>query len=443
MLRLTNEKFSKLDVGTTVRVRIPDVDRARGSPQYGVLKHKYTRAQISPCKEKFLELDEAMKKIKDKEITLREAAGHGIAGHQGFNRCNCKTGCGTKKCACNAAEMLCSSKCHAYYIIANAKKKREKKRSKWIKNYFKTRNFGIINDLQLDGDFLFGNFTRMSKTIFFSLLKMIEPDIVKQNTKFREALPSNALEWKLISDNYNKRWNFPHCIGALDGKHVVIQKPENTVSEFYNYKGTNSIVLMAIADANYCFIYVDVGCQGRISDGGVFKNTSFSKKMEKNELSLPPREALPGRTMPVPYVLVADDAFSLSENIMKPYRTDLKNSFALLLSVFRVFHQPIEVKIEETVVNIVLSCVYLHNFLRIQSDSTNYYSTSGCFDSEDASTGEIIPGSWREIKAGDTGLRPLRVIPRRSSNSVQGLREEFKSYFTSDIGSVLFQNKYL
>lgn len=36
----------------------------------------------------------------------------------------------------------------AYYIIANAKNKREEKRSKWIKNYFKTRNFGIINDLQ-------------------------------------------------------------------------------------------------------------------------------------------------------------------------------------------------------------------------------------------------------------------------------------------------------
>jgi hypothetical protein len=78
--------------------------------EYGVLKYKYTRAQISLCKEKFLELDEAMKKIKDREITLREAAGHGIAGHQGFNRCNCKTGCGTKKCASNVVEMLCSSK---------------------------------------------------------------------------------------------------------------------------------------------------------------------------------------------------------------------------------------------------------------------------------------------------------------------------------------------
>ena len=57
------------------------------------------------------------KKNKDRKITLREA--YGIAGHQGFNRCNCKTGCETKKCACNAAEMLCSSKCHGYQNCTN------------------------------------------------------------------------------------------------------------------------------------------------------------------------------------------------------------------------------------------------------------------------------------------------------------------------------------
>jgi len=69
---------------------------------YGVLKHTYTRAPIFPCKENCINLDEAMKKIKDREITLREAADQGIADHRGINRCNCKTGCDTKQFAFNA-----------------------------------------------------------------------------------------------------------------------------------------------------------------------------------------------------------------------------------------------------------------------------------------------------------------------------------------------------
>ena len=95
------------------------------------------------------------------------------------------------------------------------------------------------------------------------------------------------------------------------------------MGEFYNYKGTESIVLMAIVDANYCFIYVNVGCQGRISDGGVFRNTEFYRKLENNDLYIPQDEALPGRTIPVPYTLVADDAFPLTIHTMKPYATDL------------------------------------------------------------------------------------------------------------------------
>lgn len=30
-------------------------------------------------------------------------------------------------------------------------------------------------------------------------------------------------EWKEIAKDFEKRWNFPHCIGAIDGKHVVLQ----------------------------------------------------------------------------------------------------------------------------------------------------------------------------------------------------------------------------
>lgn len=37
-----------------------------------------------------------------------------------------------------------------YLMIASANKKRRKKRFLWVKNYLKTRHFGIIDDLQLD-----------------------------------------------------------------------------------------------------------------------------------------------------------------------------------------------------------------------------------------------------------------------------------------------------
>lgn len=59
-----------------------------------------------------------------------------------------------------------------------------------VKNYLKTRNFGIIDDLQLDEDILFKKLTRMSRSNFYSILQIIEPEIVKQNTNFVEAVPA-------------------------------------------------------------------------------------------------------------------------------------------------------------------------------------------------------------------------------------------------------------
>lgn len=29
--------------------------------------------------------------------------------------------------------------------------------------------------------------------------------------------------WKEIAGEFLEKWNFPHCIGAIDGKHVMIQ----------------------------------------------------------------------------------------------------------------------------------------------------------------------------------------------------------------------------
>jgi hypothetical protein len=88
-------------------------------------------------------------------------------------------------------------------------------------------------------------------------------------------LPHNSEQWLKICQEFNEKWNFPHCLGAIDGKHIVIQSPNKSGTEYFNYKDTFSIVLMALVDANYNFIFVDVGCQGRISDSGVYRNTDM------------------------------------------------------------------------------------------------------------------------------------------------------------------------
>ena len=137
----------------------------------------------------------------------------------------------------------------------------------------------------------------------------------------------------------------------MDGKHVQLKCPVNSGSYYFNYKSSFSIVLLALVDADYKFLYVDVGCNGRISDGGVFRNSSLSSALSLNTLniSLSDSESLP-------HVVVADDAFPSKTYMMKSYafknlctekrvfnyhlssaRRVVENAFGILAKRFRIF----------------------------------------------------------------------------------------------------------
>ena len=80
------------------------------------------------------------------------------------------------------------------------------------------------------------------------------------------SIPTTAEGWKAIAVGYSSRWNSHHVIGALDCKHIRIRCPANRGSQFYNYKGYHSIVLIALVDANYRFTWVQVGAPGAACD---------------------------------------------------------------------------------------------------------------------------------------------------------------------------------
>ena len=139
------------------------------------------------------------------------------------------------------------------------------------------------------------------------------------NLKFIDP-PSTEAQWREIAAEFENKWNFPHALGAIDGKHVVMQAPHNSGSEYFNYKKTHGIVLLAVCNARYEFLLVDIGDSGRQSDGSVYNNSHLGHAIEHKLLNIPKPEKINADSSKLyPFVFVADDAFGLKPHMMKPY----------------------------------------------------------------------------------------------------------------------------
>ncbi|MGH0146353.1 UNVERIFIED_CONTAM: hypothetical protein FKN15_007788 [Acipenser sinensis] len=275
------------------------------------------------------------------------------------------------------------------------------------------------------------------------------------------SVPSTESAWQGIAKQFEELWQFPRCIGALDSKHITIQPPKNSGSHYYNYKGTNSIVLMALVDADLKFLYADVGTNGRVSDGGVWNKCTLSQALQDNSLHLPQPSALPLCNDPVPYMVVAEEAFGLKKWIMKPYpqiqlnpencifnyrlsraRRCVENAFGILANRWRVFRSTIALA-PEKVSHLVLDACALHNYLRTQNTSRQIFTPSDSIDFEDVQTGQIIPGQWRTDIPTDSMYDIVTVGSNNYFNDAKTVRDAYRKYFNSDIGAVSWQKNML
>lgn len=192
----------------------------------------------------------------------------------------------------------------------------------------------------------------------------------------------NEDDWRKIAEGFQHRANFPHCLGAVDRKHIRITKPARSATLYFNYKNFYSIVLLAIVDSNYRFTYIHVGSFGKDSDSTIFKNSSLWNKLQNNSLNIPSPNFIPSiNYIPIPYAFVGDEAFGLSTNVLRPYAgkylQDIKRtfnyrlsqarryvecSFGILSNKWRIFHRPIDVNAEFAID--IVKCRVLHNFVR-------------------------------------------------------------------------------
>ncbi|ESO82807.1 hypothetical protein LOTGIDRAFT_108662, partial [Lottia gigantea] len=116
--------------------------------------------------------------------------------------------------------------------------------------------------LRLEDPAAFRNFTRLTPEVFDDILERVALVIQKQQTNYRTLAygyrcgtstiselipevckaivqpykdevfnpPTSPEARRNLAQQFEQRWNVPHAVGVLDGKHITIKKPANTGS---------------------------------------------------------------------------------------------------------------------------------------------------------------------------------------------------------------------
>ncbi|KAJ8883675.1 hypothetical protein PR048_015529 [Dryococelus australis] len=225
----------------------------------------------------------------------------------------------------------------------------------------------------------------------------IGPAIAKRDTSMRKAISVH----EHVLPQYVFR--IPPCTIGKIVKEVTndifdflredyLKAPNDSGSCYYKYKGSHNIVLLAVVDVEYRFMYVDVGCIGRISYGGVFANCSLHNALEAGSVQLPPPFPLSGRRLPVPFYL-------------KP------------------------MNIPPCAVNyVVLAICVPHNFL-LSNASRSIYLCHGFVDAESTDVRNTQPGDWRKEGFPTNTFFPLQRARQYMGTLQKYVREELKEHY--------------
>ena len=396
------------------------------------------------------------------------------------------------------------------------RRRRRRQRTCWVRPWLsadRRLQFGhydqLMEELRMEDTQSFFNFVRMSPELFDEILHRVSPRISRQDTNYRKALlpglrlaitlrhlasgdryptlqydfrvarttigqiipdvcqaivqefkdeviscPTSPEEWRPITEAFAQRWNVPHACGALDGKHVRIRCPPKTSSLYHNYKGFFSVILMALVDAQYKFLWIDVGGNGAMSDAQIYNDSELKTCLEDGTIGFPEPDPLPNDDRPMPYFLLGDDAFSLSKYMMKPYglrglnkeqmitnyrisrgRRVVENAFGILAQRWQLLLTTM-MSGPEVVRDIIEACVCLHNLLRIRNPAIHV----GLVDAEDDDH-NLIPGMWRQ----NAQMHEVEQVvgPNRDTTEAKRQREYLRLYFNSPAGSVPWQDRMI
>ncbi len=238
-----------------------------------------------------------------------------------------------------------------------------------------------------------------------------------------QLFPNNNEKMMEMIVEMDSEWQFPYSFCAVDGCHLPMRCPRGGAEarkEHHNFKNFYSLILMALVDAKYRFIWAGSGWAGNTHDSTVFQSTKLYRKILHEKLIPDIRFSL--NDLNIGPIILGDGAFPLQAWLQKPYsnatltkeqkyfnyrlsraRMVVESAFGMLKGRWRVLLRKCEAS-KDTVKLYSLACVVLHNL---------------CLQ-----RGDTVPRSW-DLKLDDIGnhRRPTEKV-RELLVMVQGNNQQ-------------------
>ena len=238
------------------------------------------------------------------------------------------------------------------------------------------------------------NWLHLESLLFVTLFWKFQLQLLKCYGKIlSKHYPTTEDEFKMCMTQFEQEWQFPCCFGAVDGSHLPIKCPkggQEAQKEYHNFKKFYSIVLMAIVDYKYRFIWASCGYPGNSHDSIILQSTNIYTQITENNLL--PSIAKSQDGVDIGPLILGDGAFPFKTWLLKPFtnaalspqqgyfnyrlsraRMVTECAYGQLKGRWRILFKKCESK-KESMKIMCLACVVLHNI---------------CID-----LGDILPRAW-------------------------------------------------
>ena len=198
-----------------------------------------------------------------------------------------------------------------------------------------------------------------------------------------------------VAGGFQSKQGLSNCIGAIDGSHIYIASPSNTIvaADHRNRFKSFSILLQGVVDSKCYFTSINTGPPGSLHDSAHFKSTELFRKVEDGIMGGFHDDPMTWPSaLPFPPYIVGDRGYPLLSWCITPFkmgpmglplsreeawfnrkhsstRMSVERGFGILKARFKEIGTKTSMKLD-LLPTVVHACCILHNILLASKDRT-------------------------------------------------------------------------